>query len=102
MRFFDSADYIADRQWERARHPEIDATVRLHWTDQPYVWHINDGTEVFVVLHGADDMHYREKPHRARRTADTRPDLRRRSQRRARCSPAPEAHILVIEGKGSV
>ena len=22
-------------------------TVRVHWTDQPYRWHVNDGTEVF-------------------------------------------------------
>jgi len=35
------------------------ATVRLHWTDQPYKWHINDGEEVFVVLDGAVDMHTR-------------------------------------------
>ncbi len=33
--------------------------MRLHWTDQPYVWHVNDGSEVFVVLDGAVDMHYR-------------------------------------------
>jgi mannose-6-phosphate isomerase-like protein (cupin superfamily) len=32
---------------------------KAHWTDEPYVWHVNDGTEVFVVLHGAVDMHYR-------------------------------------------
>ena len=33
--------------------------MRLHWTDQPYTWHVNDGPEVFVVLDGAVDMHYR-------------------------------------------
>lgn len=35
------------------------ATVRLHWTDGPYVWHVNDGTEVFAVLDGTVDMHFR-------------------------------------------
>lgn len=35
-------------------------TVRLHWTDQPYRWHVNDGEEVFTVLDGTVDMHYRE------------------------------------------
>ena len=36
-------------------------SVRLHWTDQPYKWHINDGEEVFVVLDGAVEMHYRQQ-----------------------------------------
>lgn len=35
-------------------------SVRLHWTDQPYRWHVNDGEEVFAVLDGTVDMHYRE------------------------------------------
>ncbi len=24
--------------------------MRLHWTDTSYVWHANDGAEVFCVL----------------------------------------------------
>jgi mannose-6-phosphate isomerase-like protein (cupin superfamily) len=35
-------------------------TVRLHWTDQPYRWHVNDGEEVFAVMDGTVEMHYRE------------------------------------------
>lgn len=35
-------------------------TTRLHWSDQPYTWHTNDGEEVFVVLDGNVDMHYRQ------------------------------------------
>lgn len=34
-------------------------TTRLHWTDQPYNWHVNDGEKVFAVLDGTVDMHYR-------------------------------------------
>ena len=34
-------------------------TVRLHWTNQPYRWHVNDGQEVFVVLDGEINMHYK-------------------------------------------
>ena len=26
------------------------------WTDAPYKWHVNDGSEVFVVLDGEVDM----------------------------------------------
>ncbi|MEP3298735.1 MAG: cupin domain-containing protein [Pseudoruegeria sp.] len=36
------------------------ATVRLHWTDAPYKWHVNDGPEVFVVLDGKVDMQVRK------------------------------------------
>lgn len=35
-------------------------TTRLHWTDQPYKWHVNDGQEVFAVMEGMVDMHYRQ------------------------------------------
>lgn len=36
------------------------ATVRLHWTDAPYLWHVNDGPEVFVPLDGQVVMHVRD------------------------------------------
>ncbi len=36
------------------------ATIRLHWTDQPYIWHINNDDEVFVVLDGIVDMHFKK------------------------------------------
>lgn len=30
------------------------------WDDlQPYIWHVNDGQEVFAVMDGVVDMHYR-------------------------------------------
>ncbi len=39
----DAATYRADRAWGARDLAEIDgATVRLHWTDQPYKWHRND------------------------------------------------------------
>ena len=53
-------DFVGARAWDAADIATIDgATVRLHWTDEPYVWHVNDGDEVFVVLDGAVDMHVR-------------------------------------------
>lgn len=60
MKFLDASEFTGHRAWaatDLARIP--DATVRLHWTDQPYIWHVNDGIEVFVVLEGEIDMHYR-------------------------------------------
>lgn len=56
----DVRDFKAPSAWGARDLATIDgATVRLHWTDRPYHWHVNDGTEVFVVLDGAVDMRYR-------------------------------------------
>lgn len=60
MRVIRAADYTGQHAWDALDIERIDdATVRLHWTDQPYRWHVNDGPEVFVVLDGTVDMHTR-------------------------------------------
>ncbi len=59
MRIIRARDYTATRAWGADLIAAMqDATVRLHWTDRPYEWHVNDGEEVFAVLDGAVDMHY--------------------------------------------
>lgn len=103
MRFLDATTYTADKAWDSLDIAEIDhATVRLHWTDQPYIWHVNDGPEVFVVLDGAVDMHYRQ---------DGQEQVERLSPGRICFAepgdehvahPAPQARILVVERKGSL
>lgn len=35
-------------------------TARLHWTDQPYKLHLNDGEEVFAVLDGREGIRSRQ------------------------------------------
>ncbi len=35
--------------------------MRVHWADQPYRWHVNDGAELFLVLAGSVDMHWRDE-----------------------------------------
>lgn len=56
-----SREFTAGRAWGALDIATIDgASVRLHWTDQPYQWHVNDGAEVFAVLDGTVDMHYRD------------------------------------------
>ena len=58
MQSWSSKDFTADCAWgalDIANFPGT--TVRLHWTDQPYIWHINDGQEVFAVMDGQVAMH---------------------------------------------
>lgn len=62
MKIIRSQSFTADRAWGALDIANMNGiTTRLHWTDQPYKWHINDGQEVFVVLDGQVHMHYREE-----------------------------------------
>jgi mannose-6-phosphate isomerase-like protein (cupin superfamily) len=54
-------EYTGESAWDALDIEKFDtATVRLHWTDQPYIWHVNDGPEVFVVVDGRVDMKVRD------------------------------------------
>lgn len=58
MQIWSSKDFTADRAWGALDIANFSGTtVRLHWTDQPYIWHINDGQEVFAVMDGQVAMH---------------------------------------------
>jgi len=99
----DSRTYTAARAWGAKHIAEIEgATVRLHWTDQPYKWHVNDGTEVFLVLAGTVDMHYREDG--AEKTVRLRPTdmFVAGAGDQHMAHPVGPARILVIEKKGSI
>lgn len=62
MRVIHPKDFIGDKAWQALDIEQFDnATVRLHWTDQPYIWHVNDGPEVFVVLDGTVRMLTRDQ-----------------------------------------
>ena len=55
-----SREYTGGRAWDALPIAVIDGVgVRLHWTDHPYVWHVNDGQEVFVVLDGEVEVRWR-------------------------------------------
>ena len=51
MEIIRSKEFQGTRPWDALHVATLAGTsVRLHWTDQPYVWHINDGQEVFAVM----------------------------------------------------
>lgn len=103
MKVIRSKDFTAERAWGALDIASMNGiTTRLHWTDKPYKWHINDGEEVFTLLDGTVDMHYREngQEHIARLNAG---DI---FYAGVGCEhvahPLGEARILVIEKAGSV
>jgi mannose-6-phosphate isomerase-like protein (cupin superfamily) len=99
----DSRTFRADRAWGARDLAEIEgATVRLHWTDQAYEWHVNDGNEVFAVLHGLVNMHYRSggEERVARLVPGSIFIAQAGDEHVAR--PEGEARILVVERKGSI
>ncbi len=95
--------FTADRPWGAMDVAQVaGASVRLHWSDQPYVWHVNDGAEVFMVVEGRVEMHYREAG--AARVAVLNPgDIFAADQGDEHVAhPVGPARILVVERKGSI
>jgi mannose-6-phosphate isomerase-like protein (cupin superfamily) len=104
VRYFSPEEFTGERAWEAVDVAEIDgATVRLYWTDAPYVWHVNDGSEVFVVVDGAVDMHHRRRDGRVHVQRLEVGDVCHAEPGDEHVAhPAPVARILVVERKGSI
>ena len=99
----DARRFVADRAWGARDLAEVEgATVRLHWTDQPYRWHVNDGAEVFVVLDGVVEMRYREAGVEKSVRLEAADMFIAGVGDEHVAHPVGEARILVIEAKGSV
>ena len=45
------AEFTADKAWGALDIANMSGiTTRLHWTDQPYKWHVNDGEGFWTAL----------------------------------------------------
>jgi mannose-6-phosphate isomerase-like protein (cupin superfamily) len=98
-----SKQFKADRPWgAQAIANMAGVTTRLHWTDQPYKWHVNDGEEVFAVLDGIVDMHYRQSGAEHVVTLEVGDIFFAGIGCEHVAHPRGEARILVIEREGSV
>src|SRR5918911_1182194 len=104
MRHIDPKSFMAPRAWGALDIAAITGvtTVRLHWTDQPYRWHVNDGEEVFVVLDGEVDMHYRDAGEEKVRRMTTGDIFYAGLGTEHVAHPLGEARVLVVEKEGSV
>ena len=103
MTFIKAKDFTADRAWGALGIANMNGvTTRLHWTDQPYKWHINDGEEVFAVLDGKVNMHYRVDGKERVQLMSVGDIFFAVVGTEHVAHPIGEARILVIEKEGSV
>lgn len=103
MNIIRSKDFTGERPWAALDIANMNGiTTRLHWTDQPYKWHVNDGQEVFVVLDGQVEMRFMQDGVEQRTVLQTG-DIFYVSIGTAHVAhPLGEARVLVIESEGSV
>ena len=103
MKIIRSKEFTADRPWGALDIANmIGITTRLHWTDQPYKWHVNDGEEVFVVLDGQVEMRYRADGLEMSTMLEIGDIFYASVGTEHVAHPIGQARILVIETAGSV
>jgi mannose-6-phosphate isomerase-like protein (cupin superfamily) len=102
MKVIRSKDFTAPRAWGALDIANMGGiTTRLHWTDQPYRWHVNDGEEVFVVLDGRVRMHYRDGGVEHATLLEAGDIFFAAVGTEHVAHPVGEARILVVETEGS-
>ena len=103
MKVIRSKEFTAERAWSAMNIASINGvTTRLHWTDAPYTWHVNDDEEVFAVLDGVVEMHYRKNGVEHVAVLNTGDVFFAGIGCEHIAHPRGEARILVIEKEGSV
>ncbi|QEA11740.1 cupin domain-containing protein [Comamonas flocculans] len=103
MKVFRGSTFKADRAWGAMDIANMGGiTTRLHWTDQPYKWHVNDGEEVFAVLNGCVEMRYRDAGSEHSIVLEAGDVFYAATGTEHVAHPIGEARILVIEREGSV
>lgn len=103
MNFITPRDFTAESAWEAIPIANMDGiTTRLHWTNKPYKWHVNDGEEVFVVLDGSVDMHYRDESGEHVRRMEVGDIFYASIGTEHVAHPLGDARVLVVEREGSV
>ncbi|SOE80229.1 Mannose-6-phosphate isomerase, cupin superfamily [Caballeronia arationis] len=103
MKVIESERFTAGRAWGALDVCTMNGiTCRLHWTNEPYKWHVNDGEEVFAVMHGEVKMHVRREGREDTLTLKAGDIFHAQAGDEHFAEPVGEARILVIEKEGSV
>ncbi|WP_288132443.1 cupin [Microbulbifer sp.] len=98
-----SKKFTADRAWGSKQIANMKGiTTKLHWTDKPYKWHVNDGEEVFVVLDGVVDMYYRLNGTEEVAVLEVGDIFFASVGTEHVAHPRGEVRVLVVESEGSV
>lgn len=104
MRVIRKDQFTGSKAWDALDIERIqDATVRLHWTDKPYIWHVNDGPEVFAVMDGEVDMKTRDQGGGEKTVRLLAGDIFHAGAGDEHVAyPVGAARVLVIEKAGSI
>lgn len=95
--------FTANHAWGSKRIVNMNGiTTCLHWTDQPYQWHVNDGEEVFAVLDGVVEMFYKKEGLEHSVLLETGDIFYASIGTEHVAHPKGEARILVVESEGSL
>ncbi|MGD8710602.1 MAG: hypothetical protein PVF40_09450 [Ectothiorhodospiraceae bacterium] len=103
MKIIRSREFTAPHAWGALDIASMNGvSTRLHWTDQPYKWHVNDGEEVFAVLDGRVEMRYRQDGEERSELMNTGDIFYASVGTEHVAHPLGEARVLVVESEGSV
>jgi len=103
VKFISAKEFTGTTAWQALSIANMNGiTTRLHWTNQPYEWHTNDGEEVFVVLDGAVDMHFRENDKECVKRMEVGDIFFAAIGTEHVAHPLGEARVLVVESEGSI
>lgn len=103
MNLINSKEFTAEKAWGSILVAEMEGiTAKVHWTNQPYKWHVNDGAEVFAVLDGCVEMLYKKRGQENSVILNVGDIFYASPGDEHKARPIGEARILVVEKKGSV
>ena len=102
MNVIRSKDFRATRPWGALDIANMRGiTTRLHWTNEPYHWHVNDGEEVFAVLDGRVEMRFKDHGQERAVVLEAGDVFFAATGTEHVAHPLGEARILVVEAEGS-
>ena len=103
MEVIRSKEFTANKAWGAKDIASMNGiTTRLHWTDKPYKWHVNDGEEVFAVMDGVVEMLYKENSEVKSAVLNPGDIFFASIGTEHVAHPKGQARILVVERAGSV
>jgi len=102
MKIYRAKTFKADSPWGAVEVANMNGiTTRLHWSDEPYHWHTNDGEEIFIVVDGVVEMHYKRSGTTEVARLTTGDIFYASVGTEHVAHPLGEARIVVVEQEGS-